>query len=66
MLFKADTDEDVGETRIEQETDPDEEDPEEEEKDEDQVPQQQFHERSLKAEGGTAVQNVNDGKTKQV
>ncbi|KAK2557616.1 Golgi integral membrane protein 4, partial [Acropora cervicornis] len=49
---KADNDEeDVGETKSQQEADPDEEDP-----DEDKVPEQQFHDRSLKAEAGAAVQ----------
>ena len=62
LLFKADNDEeDVGETKSQQEADPDEEDP-----DEDKVPEQQFHDRSLKAEAGAAVQNVNDEKPKQV
>lgn len=59
---KADNDEeDVGKTKSQQEADPDEEDP-----DEDKVPEQQFHDRSLKAEAGAAVQNVNDEKPKQV
>lgn len=57
MLFKADNDEeDVGETKSQQEEDPDE----------DKEPEQQFHDRSLKAEAGAAVQNVNDEKPKQV
>ena len=63
LLFKADNDEeDVGETKSQQEEDPDEEDPDEEDKE----PEQQFHDRSLKAEAGAAVQNVNDEKPKQV
>lgn len=54
---KADNDEeDVGETQIQQEEDPDE----------DREPEQQFHDRSLKAEAGAVVQNVNDEKTKLV
>lgn len=61
---KADNDEeDVGETKSQQEADPDEEDPD---PDEDKEPEQQFHDRSLKAEKGAAVQNVNDEKPKQV
>lgn len=57
LLFKADNDEeDVGETQIQQEEDPDE----------DREPEQQFHDRSLKAEAGAVVQNVNDEKTKLV
>ena len=62
LLFKADNDEeDVGETKSQQEADPDEEDP-----DEDKEPEQQFHDRSLKAEKGAVVQNVNDEKPKEV